>query len=273
TLFSTDSARAWQKKSTKKWTALKVDSNYTCEYDSEGNYPDPKYCHVYHYCTAGVHIPIACGGGLWYSTKDDQCVWPKDSDCKAGHLYTSSTLKNLSEENYVLSNRHLENVYSTIKCPTGVSKFFEDLYDCAAYHFCSGENRCPANGQRMKFVDPSSCCQYFECITGQLKEQICPPYKLFSTLSKSCESYQVVVCGTRTPCIVPCDYDHSPLCGFKPVCKDLLDGHYIDKYRPSCQFHYTCLDKRTYNYTACEYGYRFSEDKKQCLLAKNVKCS
>ncbi|CAF0931993.1 unnamed protein product, partial [Didymodactylos carnosus] len=306
TLFSTDPARAWRnkKKSTTRRIALKVDSNYTCEYDSEGYYPDPKYCHVYHYCAVGVHMPIACGEGLWYSSKDDGCVWPKDSDCKAGHLYTSSTSPSVSEGNYTTApSRRPGTVYPIIECPKGVSKYFEDPYDCTAYHFCNGgrdtvmlcepglyyhkghntcdwrknvpecENRCPTNGQRMRFVDPSSCCQYFECITGQLKEQICPPYKLFSTLSKSCESHQVVQCGTRKECIVPCDYDHSPLCAFKPACKDLLDGHYIDKYRPSCQFHYTCLDKRTHNYTACEHGYRFSEDKKQCLLAKHVKCA
>ncbi|CAF4397485.1 unnamed protein product, partial [Didymodactylos carnosus] len=161
-------------------------------------------------------MPIACGEGLWYSTKDD--------GCKAGHLYTSSTLPSVSEGNYTLPNRRPGNIYSTIECPKGVSKYFEDPYDCAAYHFCNG---------------------------GKDTVMLCEPGLYYHK-------------G---------DYDHSPLCAFKPVCKDLLDGHYIDKYRPSCQFHYTCLDKRTHNYTACEYGYRFSEDKKQCLLAKNVKCS
>ena len=69
------------------------------------------------------------------------------------------------------------------------------------------------------------------------------------------------------------DYDNSPLCEFKPVCRDKPNGNYVDQYRPNCQFHYTCLESRTFNYTACEHGHRFSVQHQKCLPAKQVRCS
>jgi hypothetical protein len=108
--------------------------------------------------------------------------------------------------------------------------------------------------------------------------------------TKSCENFQVVSCKSRKNCIDPCkilllrkekkiksllysgDYDNSPLCEFKPVCRDKPNGNYVDQYRPNCQFHYTCLESRTFNYTACEYGHRFSVQHQKCLPAKQVKC-
>jgi hypothetical protein len=68
------------------------------------------------------------------------------------------------------------------------------------------------------------------------------------------------------------DYDNSPLCEFKPVCRDKPNGNYVDQYRPNCQFHYTCLESRTFNYTACEHGHRFSVQHQKCLPAKQVRC-
>ncbi|CAF4977467.1 unnamed protein product, partial [Rotaria socialis] len=32
-------------------------------------------------------------------------------------------------------------------------------------------HKCPANGQRLRFVATHSCCHYQECINGHLKEQ------------------------------------------------------------------------------------------------------
>jgi len=41
TLFATDAALAWRskKKSTTTLAPIKVDSNFTCEYDAEGYFP------------------------------------------------------------------------------------------------------------------------------------------------------------------------------------------------------------------------------------------
>lgn len=129
TLFATDAALAWRakKKSTTTLAPIKVDSNFTCEYDAEGYFPgifmtffshlniqwtvvDPKYCHIYHLCGIGRHQVLQCAGNLWYSPDREECEWPERANCKyfrkefyligsfffcflgkAGHLYTSST--------------------------------------------------------------------------------------------------------------------------------------------------------------------------------------
>ena len=110
-------------------------------------------------------------------------------------------------------------------------------------------------------------------MNSELREFVCPYPKLFSTETKQCEMYQVVKCGIREKCKYPCDYDNSPLCAFTPKCEQKLDGHYIDEYRPACKYYYLCRDERTYNYTTCDYGYRFNEKLKRCDLASNVKCN
>jgi hypothetical protein len=45
TLFATDAALAWRakKKSTTTQRSIKVDSNFTCEYDAEGLFPGSCY--------------------------------------------------------------------------------------------------------------------------------------------------------------------------------------------------------------------------------------
>lgn len=126
---------------------------------------DPKYCHIYHYCTIGVHQVRQCFGNLWYSTKIGGCDWPDKSDCKwdhlnarnrsfefhpiqwfvgkAGHLYTSSTpATNMidGDGNIVTTPRHLrpQTVYLPIECPPGVREHFPDPYDCSVFHYCNG---------------------------------------------------------------------------------------------------------------------------------------
>ncbi|CAF1162602.1 unnamed protein product [Adineta ricciae] len=302
TLFATDAALAWRaKKSTTTRTPIKVDSNFTCEYDAEGFFPDPKYCHIYHFCGIGAHQVLQCADNLWFSTSTQGCEWPEKSDCKAGNLRTSSTqVTNMidGDGNIVTTPRNFRlNVYLPIECPPAVQKFFPDPYDCSAYHYCNGgvdrpsfcdaglyydkkhgcqwpkdvphcQHKCPPNGQRLRFVATHSCCHYYECINGHMKEQVCPLHKLYSVETKSCENFQVVNCGSRQKCIDPCDYDSSPLCEFKPVCREKPNGNYVDQYRPNCQFHYTCLESRTFNYTACEHGHRFSVQHQRCLPAK-----
>ena len=89
TLFATDPALAWlANKTTTTRAPIKVDSNFTCEYDAEGYFPgiwiwnyvfyskhtikiilDPKYCHIYHYCAIGAHEVMQCFDNLWFSFK------------------------------------------------------------------------------------------------------------------------------------------------------------------------------------------------------------
>ena len=160
--------------------------------------------------------------------------------------------------------------------------------------FCPhlGPHKCPADGQRLRLVATHSCCHYYECINGNLKEKVCPLHKLYDVETKTCENFQFVNCGSRKNCVGSCknwllfaypsfrdfsinlgDYDYSPTCGFTPDCRDTPNGNYVDQYRPNCQFYYTCLENRTYNYTAGEHGHRFSVQHQRCLPAKQVKCS
>ena len=78
--------------------------------------------------------------------------------------------------------------------------------------FTEGQHKCPANGQRLRFVVTQSCCRYYECINGHLKEQICPLHKLYSVETKRCETYQVVRCGSRKTCIDSCKILFLSLC-------------------------------------------------------------
>ena len=108
-MFATDPAQAWRaKKTTTTRRPIKVDSNFTCEYDAEGYFPgksfrrpcpppqwstgacsisDPKYCHIYHFCAIGAHQVLECLNNLWYSTENQGCDWPDKSDCKSPFLH------------------------------------------------------------------------------------------------------------------------------------------------------------------------------------------
>lgn len=57
----------------------------------------------------------------------------------------------------------------------------------------------------MRFVATHSCCRYYECANGHLKERICPLHKLYSVETKTCENFQVVTCGSRKTCVDPCE--------------------------------------------------------------------
>ena len=92
-----------KKKTTTTRQPIKVDSNFTCEYDAEGYFPgniifeissfllqifnnlsiflDTKYCHIYHFCGIGAHTVLQCSDNLWFSTETQGCEWPEKSDC------------------------------------------------------------------------------------------------------------------------------------------------------------------------------------------------
>ncbi|CAF1042460.1 unnamed protein product [Adineta steineri] len=306
TLFVTDPNVGWRGKRNTTTTRppIKVDSNFSCEYDAEGNFPDPKYCHIYHRCGIGFHIVQECGTNLWYSTISEGCDWPEKSDCKAGHFNTSSTTATDTNGGTDKPPTDSKQPHPPIECPRDaqghfVQGHFPDPYDCSVYHYCNGgvdkiaycdpglfwdkkhgcqwpkdvpncQHKCPVDGQRIHLVDTSSCCHYYECINGHLKTQVCPLHKLYSVASKRCENFQVVTCGSRKNCIDPCDYDYSPLCPFHPVCRGMPNGNYIDEYRPHCRWHYTCLEDRTFNYTACDEGLRYSIQHQRYFLYHHI---
>ncbi|CAF1382524.1 unnamed protein product [Rotaria sordida] len=367
TLFA--NATRVTRKSTTTRSPIKVDSNFTCEYDADGYFPDPKYCHIYHYCGIGVHTVLQCSDNLWFSPISEECEWPDKAKCTAaGDFYTSSLIStNLDNQSERTDSSKQNTPYPPIPCPKGIQEHFRDPYDCSTFHYCNGgvdksgfcepglfwdkkdgyypdpsncriyhictsgidttttcaegtlwdpakkicgwentieffkigvdksgfcepglfwdkklgcqwpkdvsncEHKCPPNGQPLRFVAPDSCCHYYECVNDHLKEKVCPLHKLFSVETKSCEHFQVVKCGARKNCIDSCDYDYSPLCEAVPNCRDRPNGNYADQYRSNCQYHYTCLESRTFNYTSCQLGFRFSVQYQKCLPAKQEK--
>ncbi|CAF4641281.1 unnamed protein product, partial [Rotaria sp. Silwood2] len=193
TLFANVAAFAARatRKSTTTRPPIKVDSNFSCEYDADGYFPGRA----------------------------------------AGHFYTSSSIPtNLVDGSETTHSSQLNIVYPPIPCPTNVQGHFSDPYDCSAFHYCNGgvdkpgfcepglfwdkklgcqwpkdvpncEYKCPPNGESLRFVAPHSCCHYYECVNGHRKEKVCPLHKLFSVETKSCEHFQVVNCGARKNCI------------------------------------------------------------------------
>jgi hypothetical protein len=108
-----------------------------------------------------------------------------------------------------------------------------------------------------------------------LKQKDVKIFKLFIVVQEKIVSILVRISVLEIKILIDVcsgDYDYSPLCEFKPVCQGKPNGNYVDQYRPNCQFHYTCLENRTFNYTACEHGHRFSVQHQKCLPAKQVKC-
>lgn len=112
TLFATDPALFVPvKRTTTARRLIKVDSNFTCEYDAEGYFPgnstiqdfemilkicfdlDPKYCHIYHFCAIGAHQVLECYNNLWYSTETHGCEWPDKSDCTIHQMLRMRTIE------------------------------------------------------------------------------------------------------------------------------------------------------------------------------------
>jgi hypothetical protein len=123
----------------------------------------------------------------------------------------------------------------------------------------------------------NKCVRYINFT--QLKRKVVKTFKLSAVVHERNVSihvrYEMNLSMNNVQYALMCtlgDYDNSPLCEFKPVCRDKPNGNYVDQYRPNCQFHYTCLESRTFNYTACEHGHRFSVQNQKCLPAKQVRC-
>lgn len=197
----------------------------------------------------------------------------------------------------------LKKNYGSIQCPADATGFFPNPFDCSAYHFCAaGQDqvilcepglqyrqdkqvcdwpvnakcapRCPAN-KSYRFIDPKSCCRYYECINGRLVIQLCQYPLLFDTNTKQCLDYSKVKCGIRRDCTSPCHYftnEDASLCEMVPQCNNKPQGVYLDQNRPACQFFYTCRDNRVFNHTRCSANLRFNQYEGRCMPKEFVKC-
>jgi hypothetical protein len=136
-------------------------------------------------------------------------------------------------------------------------------------------NKCPNNKEKYRFIDPKSCCRYYECINGRLVVQLCQYPLLFDMITKQCLDYSKVKCGIRPDCTNPCQYftkEDPSLCEMVPNCNNKPQGIYLDQNRANCQFFYTCRDNRVFNHTRCPSNQRFNQFEGRCMPDKFVTC-
>lgn len=298
--------------STSDESVSEIGSDSICSNEDYGYMPHPKDCRKYIYCQEGQAKVFTCQGGLLWKQSDGNCVWPLDSDCPS-ILSKKTTTQSNQLLNYN-SNTQLNSAqlvallkenYGSIECPADVTGFFPNPYDCSAYHFCSAGKdqvilcepglhyrqdkqvcdwpinanclpKCPTNMEKYRFIDPKSCCRYFECINGRLVIQLCQYPLLFDMHTKQCLDYSKVKCGIRKDCTSPCQYftnEDPSLCEMVPNCNGKPQGVYLDQNRPSCQFFYTCRDNRVFNHTRCNGNLKFNQFEGRCMPPNYVTCN
>ncbi len=280
-----------------------------CSVDDYGYIAHPKDCRKYYYCQEGTAKVFSCVGGLLWNQATGDCVWPLDSDCPT---IKKTTLPSRFGEN---DPQRMENknqrtaelrkkIYGTIECPIDQTGFFPNPYDCSAYHFCNlGHDqvilcepglfyrhdkqvcdwqvnsdctpKCPKNMEKYRFIDPKSCCRYYECVNERLVMQMCQYPMLFDTQTKQCMDYSQVKCGTRKECTNPCQYftnEDPSLCEMVPSCNGKPQGVYLDQNRANCQHFYSCRDDRVFNHTKCPNNLRFNQYEGRCMPKNFVVC-
>ena len=129
---------------------------------------------------------------------------------------------------------------------------------------------------KYRFIDPKSCCRYYECVNGRLVVQLCQYPMLFDIQTKQCLDYSKVKCGTRKDCTNPCQYftnEDPSLCEMVPSCNAKPQGIYLDQNRANCQYFYSCRDDRVFNHTKCQGSLRFNQFEGRCMPANFVNCN
>ncbi|CAF1104520.1 unnamed protein product [Rotaria sordida] len=194
----------------------------------------------------------------------------------------------------------------SIICPPRQSWRVPDPYDCSIYHDCyhgndlvlhcpaqlqynpekqtcdyiqnvQCNNKCTEKNEGARFIDSTSCCHYYECISGKLILQSCSHPNLFDIQIRKCLPYKKVKCDGRRQCLSKChyllNYDAGKnLCSFIPSCVGHSNGFYLDRTKPNCQSYIQCLDNRVVNHSRCSHGQRFNRNRGRCTSADQVPC-
>jgi hypothetical protein len=158
-----------------------------------------------------------------------------------------------------------------------------------------GKNKCTIKNEGARFVDPKSCCHYYECISGKIIPRTCVHPNLFDVQTRKCLPYKKVKCDGRRQCLSKCksskakifisftsfislghylsNYDvGKSLCDFIPSCTGHGDGFYLDRTKPNCQSYIQCVDNRVANHSRCPHGQRFNRNMGRCTSADQVPC-
>ncbi len=70
--------------------------------------------------------------------------------------------------------------------------------------FDLGKNKCTQKNEGARFIDPNSCCHYYQCISNKLIPQICSQPNLFDMQTRQCLPYKKVNCDGRRQCLNKC---------------------------------------------------------------------
>ncbi|CAF3146434.1 unnamed protein product [Rotaria sp. Silwood2] len=220
----------------------------------------------------------------------------RDTTYPSSYILTDSPVPQPSSDIYKPS----------IICPSSQSWRVPDPYDCSIYHDCYHgtdlishcpaqlqynpekqscdytqnvlcNNKCTDKNEGARFVDLTSCCHYYECISGKLILQSCSHPNLFDIQIRKCLPYKKVKCDGRRQCLSKCHYLSNydagkSLCGFVPSCAGHGDGFYLDRTKPNCQSYIQCLDNRVVNHSRCSNGQRFNRNMGRCTSADQVPC-
>lgn len=127
--------------------------------------PDPYDCTIYHDCYEGTDLISYCPAQLQYDPKKRTCDLPKNVQCRLLKM--------------TIDRRQLSSV-------------------------CLGQNRCTNQNEGARFSDSTSCCHFYECISGKLILQTCPHPTLFDRQIRKCLPYKKVNCDGRRQCLNKC---------------------------------------------------------------------
>jgi hypothetical protein len=157
--------------------------------------------------------------------------------------------------------------------------------------FGIGKNKCTIKNEGSRFIDSTSCCHFYECISIKLILQTCLQPNLFDIQTRKCLPYKKVKCDGRKQCLTKCKsnkrkqvclffyikflghYDiGKSLCDSVSLCTSRSDGFYLDRSKPNCQSYIQCSDNRLINHNRCPYGQRFNRNTGRCTSADQVVC-
>ncbi|CAF3638081.1 unnamed protein product [Adineta steineri] len=272
----------------------------------------PTDCKQYAYCANGVPQTKICKKSLLWSQAEKMCVWPAQSDCPV-KIPTPSPL--IAPTNNGLSRDTIyPPVYlptnppssSLSICSSTKSLRLPDPYDCSIYHDCyqgtdlisycpaqlqynpekqkcdhphnvQCKNKCTMKNEGARFVDPMSCCHFYECMSNKLVSHTCSYPNLFDIQTRKCLLYKKVKCAGRRQCLNKCHYlsnhdNGKNSCESSPSCIGHSDGFYLDRTKANCQSYIQCLDYRVANYSRCAHGQRFNRNLGKCTTADQVPC-
>ncbi|CAF4198097.1 unnamed protein product, partial [Adineta steineri] len=113
------------------WEGIK--ENF-CKRLPDGNYPDIRFCNIFHQCQAAMDYPKRCPNRLMFNEGTKECDWEDKVDCKGREKLIDT--EGLDDEVRPGSNNTRGR--STKFCMVKQNGDYADSYYCNVYHNCHG---------------------------------------------------------------------------------------------------------------------------------------